>query len=188
MGPRRLWWKRCAVTEPGGEERVLDWVAVHTRAAVPVARVITLLGETPVVWSAVTGTALGTAVRDRRWTAFALPVCTLAVAVGVRHALAEGIGRARPPRRLWRTHWSGPSCPSRHTTLATLGAALVADAVLPPDAARAVTRAVAVAVGASRLVLGVHWPTDVLAGWAFTAAALTTARQLRYGLRRDGLR
>ena len=105
----------------------------------------------------------------------------IAILARARRALAELIGRRRPPERLWRTHWTRPSFPSRHTTLATLGAGLVADALTTTNPARAVARdaavAVAAGVGVSRLVLGVHWPTDVLAGWSCAAIVLTIARR-----------
>jgi hypothetical protein len=100
------------------------------------------------------------------------PVCTLAAASATRHALAEVIDRPRPPNRLWRASWSGPSFPSRHTTLGTVGAGLVARLLTPGPRAHVVVGPVAAAVGVSRLVLGVHWPSDVVGGWVFVAATL----------------
>jgi membrane-associated phospholipid phosphatase len=80
-----------------------------------------------------------------------------------------------------------PDCPSRHTTLVTLGAGLVARSL---GCRRASRRALPLgaAVGVSRLVLGVHWPTDVLSGWAFAASALALAETVRNGRGTDGAR
>jgi undecaprenyl-diphosphatase len=67
------------------------------------------------------------------------------------------------------------SFPSGHTASAFLVSAVVvgqAPALLPPMAAWALT------VALSRVALGVHFPTDVLAGGAFGLAAARGARAL----------
>jgi undecaprenyl-diphosphatase len=92
---------------------------------------------------------------------------TTAVAGLVIYVAKLEIGRARPD--LWSTQWFwGSSFPSGHTliTAAVATAACLAVARLRP---RIRTPAVVLAtiwvavVALSRLVLGVHWPTDVLA-------------------------
>jgi undecaprenyl-diphosphatase len=88
--------------------------------------------------------------------------------------------RARPPASGWLTpDASGNSFPSGHTTVATagyLGLAVGIAALLRSPALRAlVTGAgalMAVAIGWTRVELGVHWPTDVVAGWTVGVAAV----------------
>ena len=83
-------------------------------------------------------------------------------------------GRARPA--LWETQWYwGSSFPSGHTLVVAAfatAAALVVSRLRPW--ARGVAYAAAllwiVLIGVSRLVLGVHWPTDVLAAACIGAA------------------
>ena len=99
------------------------------------------------------------------------------------------VGRGRPPVPLHLVTESDPSFPSGHATEATAVfmtlALIVAVFMLRGPIARAVIVATAgllsLSVGASRLVLGVHWPSDVIAGWAFgfaTALAMTIIASL----------
>jgi undecaprenyl-diphosphatase len=82
---------------------------------------------------------------------------------------------------------SGYSFPSGHTLNSTVTYGLLALVAWRSRLTLAIRRAVVVAgvivpilVGLSRIALGVHWPTDVLAGWlagvAFVALAATLIR------------
>lgn len=95
--------------------------------------------------------------------------------------LVEGIKllvqRPRPPlaeRLTDVTSWSFPSSHSAGTAMTVAALALLAG-----GRGRAWLVALTVAVGWSRLALGVHWPSDVLAGWGFGLAWVGAA--WRYG-------
>ena len=89
----------------------------------------------------------------------------------VVYLLKIAVGRARPS--LWETDWYwGSSFPSGHTlqTAAVASAWVICLARICPRQVRMIAPLAAawiLLVGLSRLVLGVHWPTDVL-----TAACL----------------
>ena len=117
----------------------------------------------------------------------------LIVAVGGGQMLStlfkRGFDRPRPDLVPHEAIVYTASFPSGHAMMAavtylTLGAMLAR--VQPTRALRAYVLALAaivtVAVGISRVYLGVHWPTDVLAGWtagaAWALACWTVARWL----------
>jgi membrane-associated protein len=95
--------------------------------------------------------------------------------VGVKHVVM----RARPgPADLLGPVDHGYSFPSGHTLFSAVFLAMVVWLVLPrlrPRWRPAVVGAavvLAVSVGASRVYLGYHWPTDVLASWLIAAGWL----------------
>jgi len=115
----------------------------------------------------------------RRWVTAGVVAAGAGSGIGVRLALSELVHRARPPLSDWATVAGGYAYPSGHTGTATLSAGVLAWAVsrhLQPGPARVAVWAVAVgyagAVGWSRVWLGVHWPSDVLAGWLLGAGWL----------------
>jgi membrane-associated phospholipid phosphatase len=108
-------------------------------------------------------------------------VAVLLVVQSLRLALVTAVGRQRPPAADWAVHITGFAFPSGHTVTSATAAGILIWAAYPR--LRGVLRTVfvacvatwAVAVGLSRVYLGVHWPSDVVGGWSFTAVLLGSA-------------
>lgn len=146
---------------------VLTFIRAHMPGALTgVFETITVTGSAEVLAPLVALATLALLAARRRFEAALLAVSTVGGA-GIVYIVKALVGRARPD--LWPAQWYwGSSFPSGHTlvvaALATAGALAVArirPAAREWAAAAALVWIVLVAL--SRLVLGVHWPTDVLA-------------------------
>lgn len=168
------------VGDPRVDRSITDWVVHHRTGALDrLAPYVTDLGA-PTVYVPVTlvTVALLGLVAKRSPRVVVTPVLAL---VGVRvlsPAVKDLVGRARPPVALRLVGESGFAFPSGHTITAMVvwgAAALLLGAMArgwARTAIHAVGALVILGVGLSRLYLGVHWATDVLAGWALGAAWL----------------
>ncbi|MGA7434308.1 MAG: phosphatase PAP2 family protein, partial [Solirubrobacterales bacterium] len=154
------------------------------------AHVITDLGSTPVVLglTALTGALL---YAGRKWTELAvLLLSTVVIFIGV-DVLKETIDRPRPTGGL--TGFSNASFPSGHAANSVfyVWLAVTIAVRLRPDMVRKTALVltgilITGLIGLSRVYLGVHYLSDVNAGWAlgalcfafFAVAALLTG-QLR---------
>lgn len=141
-----------------------------------IARDLTALGGVTVL-TIVTLIAFGIAVFSGRvrlgWAAM---VAVLAGSV-VTNLLKSGYDRPRPELVKHGTWVYNASFPSGHSMMSAV-VYLTLGILLARTQARhsvrvfivAIAIALTLVVGASRVYLGVHWPTDVLAGWALGAA------------------
>jgi membrane-associated phospholipid phosphatase len=159
------------------EEPVLRRIAAQPPTCPRAIQAVTALGSRPAAYTITLGSAVALARRDARQAHLAA-IGTLVTGDLARELLCRRIGRERPPAELRHGRFTGASFPSRHATLAALTAAAVIEA--SPSRHRRAVAAFALAgcagVGASRLRLGVHWPSDVAAGFAFAAGSLGLAR------------
>jgi undecaprenyl-diphosphatase len=112
----------------------------------------------------------------RRHAALAV-MASIAIGMLLSHSLKWGFARARPDLVPHGTQIYTQSFPSGHAMGAavvylTLGALLARTQAHRRVKAYLLTLAVilTIIVGVSRVYLGVHWPTDVLAGWAVGAS------------------
>ncbi|GHE64010.1 hypothetical protein GCM10019059_24470 [Camelimonas fluminis] len=115
------------------------------------------------------------AATGRRRLALAV-LCAVASAILAALALKVLAGRPRPEVVPHLGGFTGASFPSSHAMLsiAVYGTLAVALAASRTSRWLACLAAIALAavIGFSRLYLGVHWPTDVLAGWCLGGAWL----------------
>jgi len=159
----------------GFDSSITSWMVSHRDGLLTaVARVLSAIGSQKVLAPAAAAAAVLLLWRRR-------PVTTLTLAIAWGGAILlysltkQAVLRPRPPAAIRLMHVSASSFPSGHATqsMATLVAlaALVAAAVVHARTRAAVVIAVgiAAAVGWSRVYLGVHWTTDVIAGWLMGA-------------------
>jgi undecaprenyl-diphosphatase len=150
------------------------------------ARIVTRIGDTPIMIVLVVVVALVLVWRGAaRGAVFVAGVVALAALVTATAKLL--VARHRPLLSAPRIDATGYAYPSGHATAtAALWLALLIS--VGPGRARHVVAGVGalvvVAVGASRVYLGVHYPTDVLAGWLVAVTCCVLAIALCGGWRR----
>jgi len=161
-----------------GDQTAIDVVeALRTGWLVDVAKLVTGLGAGALVYSLAAVCAAALAAR-RRWAELGVLIAGLAIVYLGVHELKDAVDRPRPEGGLVGA--SGSSFPSGHAAYSTFYVWLAVTVVirLRPGMARGavvVSAGIAIAalVGLSRIYLGVHYMSDVYAGWALGAAAFS---------------
>jgi undecaprenyl-diphosphatase len=162
---------------PGDERALLEFQAFQTgwldNAAVAVSSLGMFYVFVPIVLVLVAILAL----KDRRADAFLVGLSLVPIALNV--GLKALIDRPRPDFHIIGPHASGLSFPSGHSVFAFIVGGviiyLVEQFVAPLALRRWIQGSVAilvVAIGASRVYMGAHWPSDVIGGYLFGALAL----------------
>jgi undecaprenyl-diphosphatase len=171
----------------------LHWFIEHRSAAVDTAaRGLSAAGSPSVLALLAVISALGLWLLGKKLLLAIAPGLALVIAATAAAFGKLVVGRDRPPVALHLVNESNASFPSAHATnttafLVTL-ALVIAVYVVRRPLARVIPIVAALllssAVGVSRLVLGVHWPTDIVAGWALgTAVALAVTLAVSVAVR-----
>jgi len=144
---------------------------------VAVVKAVTWLGSDGVLWTVIGAAAIVLALR-RRWRLAIYLLVTGAGALVLDPVLKSLVGRLRPVVAHPIAHGTGNSFPSGHSlgSIVCYGAVLLV--FLPAARGRwrttfiTVVVALVALIGISRILLGVHYLSDVVGGWAVGIAWL----------------
>jgi undecaprenyl-diphosphatase len=160
---------------------------------VAVLEVLTAPGAAVTAWIVLSTLTAVLLIRRRFRLAAYVAVTGLGAAV-LSPLLKQLVDRLRPIVDMPVATAGGPSFPSGHTLAVTVWVGVVLLVLLPviPPRRRRLTVAIGVAlvviVGLTRIALGVHFVSDVLAGWLIGAGwLLVTATAFRAWRRHEGL-
>jgi undecaprenyl-diphosphatase len=168
------------------DARVERWAVDAPRSVHDAASTVTWLGS----WVTLLPITLAVAIAERTlrktpWLLALVPLVALGGAILLYNLGKAVTNRPRPPASLL----SSPAFPSGHATASVAVWGTIALVVGLGGSRRAKTlllvaaKLIALAVGVSRVILGVHWPIDVIAGWALGVALLAALSLVipRYG-------
>jgi undecaprenyl-diphosphatase len=166
----RLRWAPLESVDRGAATRINDLVAGNS-TLVAAVKAVTWLGSDGVLWTVVGVAAVILAIR-KRWRLAAYLLVTAAGALVLDPVLKSLVGRLRPVVAHPIAHGTGDSFPSGHTlgSIVCYGAILLV--FLPAARGRwrvtfvTVTVTLIALIGISRVLLGVHYLSDVVGGWA----------------------
>ncbi|MGZ4198418.1 MAG: phosphatase PAP2 family protein [Solirubrobacteraceae bacterium] len=169
----------------GFDRSITSWLVDHRASwLTTLAHALSTIGSQKVLIPVVAVAAAVLLLR-RAWGLAALLVVIWAGGLGLYSLAKHFVGRPRPPMDIWLTHASSSAFPSGHATqsLSTFAALALVAAALLPNARRpalALAAILAAGVGWSRVYLGVHWATDVLAGWLAAACWVALVARLAH--------
>ena len=166
----RLQWAPLESADHGAAASINSLVA-GSATLVSVVKAVTFLGSNGVLWTVIVAATVILAIR-RRWRLAAYLLVTGAGALTLDPILKSLVGRLRPVVAHPIAHGTGDSFPSGHSlgSIVCYGAILLV--FLPAARGRWRTAFVTVIItlialiGISRILLGVHYLSDVVGAWA----------------------
>jgi membrane-associated phospholipid phosphatase len=161
------------------DRSVTSWVVDHRAAgATFVARVFSAVGSEKALVPVVALVALAL-IRQGGWRSLGLLGVAWGGAILLYSLAKHAVGRPRPPADLWLMRVGGKAFPSGHAvqSLSTFVVLAVIATMSVRPSHRVLWTAGALllttGVGLSRIYVGVHWATDVIAGWGAAALWVT---------------
>jgi undecaprenyl-diphosphatase len=166
----RLQWAPLESADHGAATSINSLIAGNA-TLVRVVKAITFLGSNGVLWAVIAAATVILAIR-RRWRLAAYLLVTGAGALTLDPILKSLVGRLRPVVAHPIAHGTGDSFPSGHSlgSIVCYGAILLV--FLPAARGRWRTAFITVIltlvalIGISRILLGVHYLSDVVGAWA----------------------
>jgi undecaprenyl-diphosphatase len=119
---------------------------------------------------------------SRAWFAFV----ALAGGAALAYVMKAAFAMAKPHHLPGSDEMAATSFPSGHAVLSLLLASTILVLWEPRDlnlrrVMLAIFLAIVLAIGVSRVFLGTHWPSDILAGWLFAVIWISAAYRLAFG-------
>jgi len=166
----RLQWAPLETADHGAATDLNRLIAGNA-TAVAVIKAVTWLGSDGVLWTVILAAAVTLAIR-RRWRLAIYLLVTGAGALVLDPVLKSLVGRLRPVVPHPIAHGTGDSFPSGHSfgSIVCYGAILLV--FLPVARGRwrpaftAIIATLVAVIGISRILLGVHYLSDVVGAWA----------------------
>src|ERR1022692_3898903 len=166
----RLQWPPLESADRGGAAHLNSLVSGNG-TLITVIKAVTWLGSTGVLWAVIGATAIVLAIR-KRWRLAIYLLITGAGAIALDPILKSLVGRLRPVVAHPIAHGTGDSFPSGHSLGSIVCYGAIYLVFLPATRGRlrtiftTVTVALVALIGISRILLGVHFLSDVIGAWA----------------------